>query len=825
MPVGSSPTLVGTAKSDDKPEFGLDAVPSLPALEPPRWCWDGQPVATCFLDSAGCGLTPRACSLAEIAAKKGCVAGSYPRVDEKGEVTCRAAGVPWLCPDGFIEGPEPTDPTQLRGCVPDPKRCPTDKWGPSSAPDVLHVDAAAGLGNGDGSAAKPFPSIGHAWSKVKPGSTILLAEGTYSLQAFTEGINLHGVCAAKVKIVEPTSSPAVDVAKAGKLRKLGLRDLTISGAHTGIVARDGWQITGRRLYLHKLKAAGGAALHKGSSLTLEDSVIADVRAVPGHVDGGGILATNSGTVVLRRVRITSVNSYGVACVAEARCVLEDVVVDGLIPIGKSGLGVTLTSKSHAVLRGVRVHRSYTVGVQVATENSSVHIQGLHVDHPQTLPTVSYAHGVAVREGSKAWLAGSHVDGCVSTGVLVYEKGSTLHAAGLRVSDTFVEPVTHTLGIGLILREDTETDVVGLWVQRAAKQGLVVQGKTTSLKATDVLVSDIRGTPSGTHGWGIAVLHGTLDLRRVRIDKSRQYGLYVAEEGAVARVRGLLVTNNQQALPEKAQPFAIVTVGQAALHANDVRLSNNDGGGIKAEVYVDVAIAGLLVDGSRPRETIDGTTGELYPFKHAVHLGVSHNSTLHLSGARLTEGQLAAVALAGAKVHLVADGLVVDRCRPEPKKKAGGLGIDVYQRAKATLRSTVFVGNHTGAVFVDDGDLLLEESVVRNTRPAVSDVKGQPEQVFADGIVVLAGGSVTLRRSVVHAHKRAGVLVDGKSKGQPSRAVLDRTMIHGCGFGLVTQSGATAAYSKAVIDGSSSANITTDGSLPVPSSPAVVSAAP
>ena len=116
--VGTGPTLAGPLTGKEPQEYGLPPIAPLPKLVTPSWCWDhrdakGQP---CEPGPPDCVQVPRRC--AEGGADAGCMAGWWSPTGEPGK--CVLAGVPWVCPPGFVGDPQHKDSVPgLPACVPD----------------------------------------------------------------------------------------------------------------------------------------------------------------------------------------------------------------------------------------------------------------------------------------------------------------------------------------------------------------------------------------------------------------------------------------------------------------------------------------------------------------------------------------------------------------------------------------------------------------------------------------------------------------------------------------------------------------------------------
>ncbi len=115
---------------------------------------------------------------------------------------CVLAGVPWVCPPGFVGDPQHKDSVPgLPACVPDMADCLEGKWGGIKGPKVRYVDAAAQPG-GVGTQTAPYNALAVAVAKSPPGATLAVAAGEYpGTVVITKPIRIVGRCAALVSVV------------------------------------------------------------------------------------------------------------------------------------------------------------------------------------------------------------------------------------------------------------------------------------------------------------------------------------------------------------------------------------------------------------------------------------------------------------------------------------------------------------------------------------------------------------------------------------------------------------------------------------------------
>ncbi|MSQ83824.1 MAG: hypothetical protein EXR77_13215 [Myxococcales bacterium] len=154
-------TSAPTASESEAPDW----MPTVPALSPleatetQSFC-----AANTSLDVAPCAVGP-------------CGAATMPDPDQASG--CRAVGVPWVCPPGFIVV-SPATAAKPAVCTPDPGLCPSTGFGDLAAlPNAVFVDGSAAVA-GKGTVDAPYKSLNSAVIAAPEGATIVVAAGTYS---------------------------------------------------------------------------------------------------------------------------------------------------------------------------------------------------------------------------------------------------------------------------------------------------------------------------------------------------------------------------------------------------------------------------------------------------------------------------------------------------------------------------------------------------------------------------------------------------------------------------------------------------------------------
>ncbi|MBL8740939.1 MAG: hypothetical protein JNK04_07595, partial [Myxococcales bacterium] len=305
-----------------------------------------------------------------------CPLGSVPDVD----TGCVPVGVP-DCAEAFIDSrglclPAESDcdagsfPVPSLGCVPidGDAGCGTGTWG--NVPDAaenIYVDASF-VGTSDGSIDLPFASLTAALAAAASGSRIVLAAGTYSVDApLTSGVELRGVCASQVTLTAADDAVQVLSLSAPAGETIIVSDVTVSASVDGIRVFSGDAEIRRAVIRdvhHKAVEVGGT----GTTALLERVLVRDTT-LGGNADVGiGVQALSGAEVTVResalvRTHTVALQAYGGALGADDVFVAETLA-------DPSGHGNGAAGQAGGVLTLKRsVFRESVGGVYVGAETT------------------------------------------------------------------------------------------------------------------------------------------------------------------------------------------------------------------------------------------------------------------------------------------------------------------------------------------------------------------------------------------------------------------------------------------------------------------------
>ncbi len=799
-PVGTAPGLgfgcvaAGAALSAAA-TAASDAVPALPPAQPPRVCYDPG------------GDEPRPCASGEM----GCRADEV--LDAKGNCVLNV-GTDLVCPAGFLPG-APLSAGGLPACAPDPAACGSDQYGGiAQVKGTVFVDASFG-GKPKGTRASPFADLAAAAAALPDGGTIAVAAGSYSDSLLPKvPLDVRGRCAALVTLAPATKQPALSVSTTAA-NGTRLSGVTITGGESVLRASDG-----AKLLVHGVRIANTTSrallASAGGSIAFSDGVVTDVLGASNlSTAGNAVTAEDDGShVALLRVRISRAAGSALMARYGATASVTDVVIDDGNPTAQvNGLGTGINAFKGGQIVVYRVRVSLTIGHALSAEEESSSLTGSRVWADRCAAKQTGApggYGLLVSKGASAALAGLRTSGCRSAAVNVYGPGTTLQLTASALTGTRSHIPASSDGGGLVVAGGAKAQISSVWLSDNRAVGIAVTSAGTSLTAIDCVV---HGT--GAHdlhkgqGYGASVITGAhADFRRVRFSANRGSGVFVADKSS--RLVGFdLVCDrtgpDQLPLPSGA---GLYVQGEATVRMRGVRMSHSTTFGAVAAGAADVQLASLLIE-----DTLEEPASKDY----GLGLVVLQGARVRLMGGRIHAAHGAGVAASDAGTSVAAHGLAVTDTLVRLADGGGGHGIYAAQGAELLLFGALLAGNRSTGVAADHAALTMDRAVVIDTQfaPLVNPDLTLGQQL-ADGVVAASATHLTLQRLIVANNARAGVLVNATPSGS-----LQRSVVSGGSFGVVTQQGTTLQKVDVAAYGASQQNRSGDAGLAIPPPPKLV----
>jgi hypothetical protein len=642
--------------------------------------------------------------------------------------------------------------------------CGTGTWGKIEATaSTVFVDKSYAGGASDGSAGKPYVTIGAAVASAKSGAQIAIAAGTYSEDLLVDKtLVIEGRCAAMVKL-QGQGATALKVLGAG----VEVRGVSITGSHQGLLV-EGGVATVERVQVSDCPE-GGVAATNGAKLTLRQSVVAD-NGLRG-IWVAGAKATLQGLVVRGTSGAISGTSLVGGIIGEIDAKLEpaEVVVQDSLIVGNQWAGVHLRSSSGTIDRssiaGNLVDATGGGGWEAGGWGVSNHLGGA-VTIRDSLIANNQATGV------HSMSATATVERCVIRGSL---------RGGMTVE-------TCTPHYGCVGPNDNRPGELtvrdSLVVGNHADGAVIVADSKATLEGT--IVRDTLPLADQTRGMGVAAFweefnQGHLVMRDCLVVGNHLQGVGVF--GATAHLERVVVRDTQAQHSDQAAGYGITTaVGSspsyegASLTVLDSLVAGNLDTGVNVYGGSIATLERTIVQDSRWAVVCGGSPPDL------------HRSSSLAARDCLVANNRVGIANISSTVVLQRS-VIRDTQMSLGEELPSGVGIAAWDDPPIALPPVLeahdcLVARNSGmGVLLQNSETSLERTVVRDTQPFADNSLG-----LGLYVVHISGGaapSLTARDCSIANNRTGGAALFG------TRATLDRVVVRDTQPELVNEQGNAA----------------------------------
>lgn len=352
-------------------------------------------------------------------------------------------------------------------------------------------------------------------------------------------------------------------------------------------------------------------------------------------------------------------------------------------------------------------------------------------------------GALVDSASTLRLQSVIVDRCRRTAIIA-EGGGQLEIERSAIRDTQSE-LDGLLGTGLAVQGGASARVRSVVFERNRTVGVFVRDAEAALVMEDSVVRDTQSQASdGAFGHGLIVQSGArADVRRSLLAGNRELGVFVAIEAALLMENSVVRDTKSRASDRAFGRGLTVQQGARAEVRRSVLAGNRELG-----VFVATEAA-LVMEDSVVRDTqsrlLDGAFG--------VGLGVRRGAQAEVRRSVFELNRSFGVDVEGARTQLVIEDSVVRNTQSQASDGTFGSGLQVQSGARAEVRRSLFLSNRTvGLVVASDAELIMADTVVRDTQSRASD------GAFGRGLQVENGARAEVRRSVFARNREFGVVV-------------------------------------------------------------------
>lgn len=271
--------------------------------------------------------------------------------------------------------------------------CAGATWGFIADPNnSLHV-ATTGDDDGEGTAADPFLTLGHAIHASRASGVtkkIALHPGTFDggvallkvapSSTTDNGLTIHGCSEAEVTVDEPSGGSGSPILEVDAALNVSLRGFTLSGGRRTMEVHSGATVAVRDVDVTGGKRQG--IFVDGSATTLS---LADVRVIDPVVDGGAYgwgIGVQDGSLEMLRGSVSGAVEAGIFADGATLVDLDSVDVSDTTAnsSGYYGRGIQLQAVATASVVGGDVTGNVDAGV-FASEVADLVLDSIHVDGP------------------------------------------------------------------------------------------------------------------------------------------------------------------------------------------------------------------------------------------------------------------------------------------------------------------------------------------------------------------------------------------------------------------------------------------------------------
>jgi hypothetical protein len=411
--------------------------------------------------------------------------------------------------------------------------CAPGKWGdiPVDAATV-YVDASYPGADRDGSAARPWSTIGAAVVAAAPGALVAVAAGSYGEDVLVQAgkpVRLRGACTDQVQLVGTGNEVAALMVGADGA---AIEGLTVRGAAAGIFVAGALDVAIDRVAV--VDTAGRGVIVQSnlaaSSLMLRDSLVENATDIGVYVSGS--------TATLERVVVRATQPLANLTFGRGISIQHD---------------PSIAARAVVSVSGAVIEQNHDIGIFVAGSDATV-IGSVIRD---TLPRQSdQQRGVGITiqldaptgERAVALVQSSTIERNLSAGVAVDGSDATLE--GVAVRSTAPAPSGGGIGRGIAIQDDPFVPARALVtirssaVRSSVDYGVFAMGSDVTIEAT--LVEDSQPRADGlVLGRGIGIEddvvtgeRGIATIRGSSVAASHDGGIAVIDSDAT--IDGTLV---------------------------------------------------------------------------------------------------------------------------------------------------------------------------------------------------------------------------------------------------------------------------------------------
>jgi len=552
---------------------------------------------------------------------------------------------------------------------------------------------------------------------------------------------------------------------------------SMSGQRGNGVAVQGGGLDATGLVLEQNRYAGAGVFNAGTVARMASVVIRDTRSqVSDGTGGGGVLAMAGASVEVRGGLVASNRSYGVMSYNSGSSVrVEDAVIANTIGSedgGDGAYGIFAWEGGNAYAARSVLYENRWAGAVARNTGARVELEDVVVKRTLGRESDGRAgYGLYAYEEGTAGL--SRVAFERNDAAAIFATGSGVQADLEDVSITGALPADGPGGSGMRVEEGATVNATRLSSQSSIGGQVMVRGAGSSAVLEDLSLRDARPDVTGDFGVGLQVSEGgAIVVRRAESTGNRYIGVFVTS-GSSATIEDLLVRDTAPR-PDGSYGWGMSVATDSSATLQRVRVEANHASGLVCHRRATVDAEDLAVVGTLPGAD-DDTDG----------MGIVARDDCSLSVVRgLFEGNHRAGIYAGEEgTELTLEQVTIRDTRSQRSDGRYGRGLQVFERASATVSHSTFVDNREIAVMAYGGgsQISLDDVVVSGTLPAECAESTCPGEGIGIGIGAYALATMTANDFSIRDAPACGAHVADEAELD-----LENGSIESCGVGACVQ---------------------------------------
>ena len=424
----------------------------------------------------------------------------------------------------------------------------------------------------------------------------------------------------------------------------------------GISVETGGTVELRRVALEHNRENGAIVRDEGSELAMTDSVVRDTQVEQSNGDvGRGLEASGGALATLTRVVLERNRTSGIFAALEAVVQLEDVRVLDTSVGNTADVTTGLLVLWDAAITGERVvvRGSAETGVSAA-EGGLVVLRDAIIRDTAPRPTDGlFGRALDVQGPSHVELDGALLEGNHEIAVFCGRPGAELVLTDTTIRGTRPQAADDTFGRGISTRDGVSLTADRLLVQDSFEAGVALVGTTATLRDLFVLGTQPRQA-DGVFGRGLVTQGGShVTVERAVVEGNHEAGVAVLDEGATLVDLDLDVLDTASAPLGPGRGLSVQTGGSAEL--TRVRLqSSREVGLFASEPGSSVRGTDVLILDTLPRECAIELCND---FAAGIGVGAYAEAAVTLTSFRVERASLVGLQLARGGTIDLAVGVV------------------------------------------------------------------------------------------------------------------------------------------------------------------------